>query len=293
MASSYLFLNGLRLHYLYLNLEAAGRPLVLLHALASNARIWEQVAPYLSEDGLTSFSPDLRGHGLSDKPDSEYGFETYRHDLRAFIDGLNLERPVLVGHSWGALLALDYAAEFPLGPRAPAGIVLVEGGISQLDQAPGTTWESVSEGLAPPGLAGMPQEEFLALHARHTRSWDPQGESAQIVLANFEIAADETIRPHLTFERHMQILRSIWEFQTFERLARLRCPACAILAVPPASQDSQEAGYLVANQRDAERALQVKPDLQIHWMADTVHDIPLQRPAELGDLIAGFVRQLR
>jgi pimeloyl-ACP methyl ester carboxylesterase len=292
MSSSYLFLNGLRLHYLYWNLDGDGRPVVLLHGLASNARIWERMAPYLSEQGLTSFSPDLRGHGLSDKPDGDYGFGTFRQDLQAILDGLNCERPVLVGHSWGALLALDYAARFPVGPRAPAGIVLVDGGISQLDQIPGATWEKIRARLAPPDLAGMPQEEFLATYARRNGSWDPQGEAAQIMLANFEVGQDETIRSHLTFERHMQILRSIWEFQTFESMARVRCPACAVLALPFRSSDPQEQDYLAAKQAGAERALQVKPDLELHWMEDTIHDIPLQRPAELGELIAGFARRL-
>jgi hypothetical protein len=138
----------------------------------------------------------------------------------------------------------------------------------------------------------MPQEEFLAGFARRNQSWDPDGEAAQVVLANFEIGEDETIRPRLTLERHMQILRSIWEFQTFEQLGRVRCPACAILAIPPVSQAPREPHSLAEKQAGAERARQIKPDLEIHWMEDTIHDAPLQRPAELGELIAGFARQL-
>src|SRR3990172_1189951 len=100
MNSSYFLLNGLRVHYLHWNLGDAGRPVVLLHGLASNARIWELVAPELVLAGLVPLAPDLRGHGLTDKPDGDYGFETYRRDLLAFLDAAQVERPVLVGHSW-------------------------------------------------------------------------------------------------------------------------------------------------------------------------------------------------
>ncbi len=49
MSSSYLLLGDLRAHYLGWNLAGKGRPAVLLHGLASNARIWELAAPFLAE----------------------------------------------------------------------------------------------------------------------------------------------------------------------------------------------------------------------------------------------------
>ncbi len=90
------------MHYLSWNAASSGVPVVLVHGLASNARIWEKVAPFLVDGGLASYALDLRGHGLTDKPDSDYGFDTYYRDLSAFMDALNLEKPLLVGHSWGA-----------------------------------------------------------------------------------------------------------------------------------------------------------------------------------------------
>jgi pimeloyl-ACP methyl ester carboxylesterase len=109
MTSSYLFINNLRIHYLRWDSDNERRPVLLLHGLASNARIWELIGPRLAELGWSAIAPDARGHGLTDKPDGDYGFGTFRGDLLALIDALNLEQPLLVGHSWGALIALDYA----------------------------------------------------------------------------------------------------------------------------------------------------------------------------------------
>jgi pimeloyl-ACP methyl ester carboxylesterase len=166
--SSYLFTNNLRVHYLKWGSLTIERPVLLLHGLASNARIWELAAPRLAQAGLRPLAWDGRGHGLSDAPDGDYGFDTYLRDLSAFIETCGLERPLLVGHSWGGLLALDYAARRPVGPRAPAGIVLVDGGMNQFDDS-GLSWEEVRERLTPPRLAGTPLAEFMQLLQQYSR----------------------------------------------------------------------------------------------------------------------------
>jgi pimeloyl-ACP methyl ester carboxylesterase len=301
MPSSYLLLNGLRTHYLHWEADDSARPAVLLHGLASNARIWELVAPRLVERGLRPLAPDGRGHGLTDKPDGDYGFETFRRDTLAFIDACNLERPILVGHSWGASLAVDYAAQFPVGPRAPAGILLVDGGVIQHDRVPGATWEAMRERLTPPRLAGTPLEEFLARIAPFTAGLSPDGAPPDavesIILANFEIAQDETIWPRLTFERHMQIVRALWEFQAYARLGKVRCPAWAALAQEPAPRSPGNERFLELKRWGVEQARGALPGLQVRWFEDTYHDIPLHRPAGLADLIAEFsaevIRELR
>jgi pimeloyl-ACP methyl ester carboxylesterase len=292
MQSSYFLLNDLRFHYLHWNLGEDGRPVVLLHGLASNARIWELVAPELVTLGFVPLAPDLRGHGLTDKPDGDYGFATMRRDILAFLNAAQLERPLLVGHSWGAMVALDFAAQFPIGPRAPAGLILLDGGVTQLDDDSGATWEQTRDRLAPPRLGGTPQEVFLDRLAEWTHPWGTDEQVSQIILANFELAQDETIWPRLTFERHMQIVRAMWEFKTYERLGRLRCPAEAILAVPPEPHFPGEAGSLERKKRGAGKAREALPGLKVHWMADTVHDIPLHRPGELAGLIDEFAEWL-
>jgi pimeloyl-ACP methyl ester carboxylesterase len=288
MPSSYLLLKDLRLHYLHWNLSGTGRPVVLLHGLASNARIWELVAPRLAERGLVVLAPDQRGHGLTDKPDGDYGFDVFRQDLLAFIDKLGLEHPLLVGHSWGGMVALDYAARFPLGPAAPCGLVMVDGGLGQLDDEPGDSWEQVSARLAPPHLAGMPLDEFMERLAAWTGSWRTDEAVLPILLANFEVSEAETIQPHLSYAHHMQILRAMWEFKTYEQHRRVRCPTLGVVAEPAEPLSAEQAEWLARKRRGVARSQHAHPGLQVHWMPGTVHDIPLHRPAELAALLLGF-----
>lgn len=294
MPSSYLYLNGIRVHYLQWETQGDGIPIVLLHGLASNARIWELVAPHLAAQGYSVFAPDARGHGLTDKPDGDYGFEPYTKDLAAYVEACHLDHPLLVGHSWGASRAIDFAARFALGPLSPRGIVLVDGGFGQLDE-PGTTWDEVRQRLTPPRLAGTPLDVFLEMMSRYHPIWkDEQIQS--IVLGNFEIYEDsagiELIAPRLTFEHHMQIVAAMWEFKTFEIAPRLRCPVLAIPASPTSPGTEAERQFLSYKERGLSHMQEILPGLLVHWMTDSIHDIPLQHPAELAGLIGEFTRQI-
>ena len=65
-----------------------GQPLVLLHGLASNARIWDGVAPRLVGAGLRVVALDLRGHGESDQPDDGYDFASVGQYVSSALAGL-------------------------------------------------------------------------------------------------------------------------------------------------------------------------------------------------------------
>ena len=210
LTDSYILLNDLRFHYRYCGDAPAGRPILLLHGLASNARIWDLVAPRLA-DRYRVFALDQRGHGLTDKPDDGYDFNTIVRDALAFVEAMSLERPVLVGHSWGANVVLHYAATRAVGPNAPSAIGLVDGGVHSLG-ATGMTWEQTAEMLRPPPLAGTPREVFI----ERMKGFVPDPtmitpQIIEIVLGNFEILPDDTIRPRLTLERHLAILRALYD----------------------------------------------------------------------------------
>jgi len=290
--SSYLLLNDLRVHYLRWGEPGHGQAVVLLHGLASNARIWELTAPYLAEAGFDLIAPDQRGHGLTDKPDSDLGFSTYTQDLLALITSLELDRPILVGHSWGASVALDYAARFAIGRRAPAGIVLVDGGLIQMNAIPGATWEEMRDRLTPPRLAGMPLDDFLDLLRRPRPDWQPNEQAIRIILGNFEIREDETIAPRLRFEQHMQIVRAMWDFDTLERFVQLRCPALLLPAYPPSPLSTEEQDYLQTKEMGLAEILKVNSRVQYDWIQDSIHDIPLQHPQKLARRIIQFAQTL-
>lgn len=288
MRSFIAVVNGLRLHGLRWDELDRGRPALLLHGLASNARIWERVAPALEQGGLAPVALDLRGHGLSDKPNDGFDWATISDDVCAVVCDLGMQSPILIGHSWGAGLALHLAASGLGDEAAPSGIVLIDGGISQLDDLPGATWERVSELLAPPALAGMSRQDLLRRLSDPSRRWQPDPQSLDITLANFEVLPDDTVRPRLSREHHMQLLRGLYDFRTYAAFERVRCPTLVVSARPPEPRRLEEEAHLLLKDKGVERARQVIPDLHAVWMEDTVHDIPLQRPAELASTILSW-----
>lgn len=280
----------MRQHYLRWGENDAGRPVVLVHGLAYTARTWDYVAPALAEKGWSPTAPDQRGHGLSDKPEGDYSFDVIVSDLAAFIQATHAERPLLVGHSWGGMVALDYAGRYSSGALGPAGLVLVDGGIGQLSDIPGATWEKVRDFLAPFDSTGQPLEAVQQRLLRPNSTWSMTEDLLPSLLANYEIDENETVAPRLEHARHIQILQHIWEFNSRAHYPRVRCP---VLMVPTRPKEPLDGFARLRNEyrlRGIEQAQAVIRDLRVHWMKDTIHDVPFQRPRELALLIDQFGR---
>jgi len=263
-------------------------PLLLLHGLASASRIWDLVAPRLAMDRRV-VALDQRGHGLSDKPDDGYDFATIVADDLAAVDALNLGSHFAVaGHSWGANVALELAAR---QPERVSALLLVDGGFGMLRERPGATWEQISHDLAPPRFTGTPRETFLG--------WVRQGipnagtDVEEIELNIVELRADGTVAPRLSFERHMRILRAMWDEDADDLFGKVRAPTLYALAEGLRADAGAEDGFLAAKRRGALLAHQrmtAAPIVEVYWMPDTVHDIPLHRPDALAARMVDFLR---
>jgi len=98
-------------------------PLVLIHGMAGDASFWSSMVRALGA-GHRVIIPELRGHGRSAQPaDGRYSIGDHAADLVAVVEGLGLERVVLVGHSFGASVALEAAT---LMPTQVAGMLLLD-----------------------------------------------------------------------------------------------------------------------------------------------------------------------
>jgi N-formylmaleamate deformylase len=109
--SHMLDLSSGRFHYLNWGTEHSERPdLVLLHGITSSAASWVRVGPALA-GRYRVYALDMRGHGDSIKPAAgAYSLQETARDALEFIEALSLERPVLMGHSWGGATALVLAS---------------------------------------------------------------------------------------------------------------------------------------------------------------------------------------
>jgi pimeloyl-ACP methyl ester carboxylesterase len=93
-----------------------GPPLVLLHGAVSDSRDWRPQLADLSGD-FTVVAWDAPGCGRSFDPPDDYGLHGYADCLAAFIEALGLERPHVLGLSFGSGLALELFRRHPSVPR--------------------------------------------------------------------------------------------------------------------------------------------------------------------------------
>jgi pimeloyl-ACP methyl ester carboxylesterase len=90
----------------------SGPPLLLLHGIGSRYVSWIPVIDQLGAH-FRLIAPDFRGHGDSNKPDSGYLHSDYAADLDGLVDALEIERPSIIGHSLGAIVAYAWAGANP------------------------------------------------------------------------------------------------------------------------------------------------------------------------------------
>ena len=87
----------------------------------------------------------------------------------------------------------------------------------------------------------------------------------------------------------MAILRSMWDMDLEATYDMLRRPALALVAVPAQSRAEQR--QLFETRRASLERLRARcPLLEVQWSPDTIHDLPLQRPALLAEAIARIAR---
>jgi pimeloyl-ACP methyl ester carboxylesterase len=249
-----------------------GVPFLLVHGLASNARTWDGVAVRLLACGHPVVTVDLRGHGRSSKPDGPYDVATVADDLAALIDVMELGRPIVAGQSWGGNVVVELAARHPGATR---GIVCVDGGwLEPSREFP--DWDACRAALAPPRLTGRRFSEIDGYVRSAHPDWPESG--IRGTLANFEVRADGTVAPWLTFDHHIAVLRGLWEHRPSGRFPDLRVP---VLLAPV---DGGDTDWTRRKRRDVQAAAAVIPDAGVRWFVGD-HDIHAQRPDELSSVM--------
>lgn len=107
--------TGVRMEYVEQG-PADGVPVVFLHGVTDSWRSFEHVLPLLPQS-VHAYAISAWGHGGSSRPDRGYLLSDRSTDLRAFMDAMGLERPIIVGHSMGSMVAQRFVVDHP--DRAP------------------------------------------------------------------------------------------------------------------------------------------------------------------------------
>jgi len=110
MTENKINIKGLSIFY---KVFGEGKPLLILHGWGSKNDKWQTTAKLLTGKGFQVIVPDLPGFGQSDDPDKIWDFDDYSNFTNDFINGLDLRKLSLLGHSFGGSIAIKYATEHP------------------------------------------------------------------------------------------------------------------------------------------------------------------------------------
>ena len=92
--------------------DGNGTPCVLLHGSFVDGTFWKKQTTDFRKD-FKVIVPDLRGHGLSDKPECEYTPQVMAQDIYDLVRELGIKQTSIVGHSLGCRIALQFVLSFP------------------------------------------------------------------------------------------------------------------------------------------------------------------------------------
>ena len=194
---------------------------------------------------------------------------------------LGIEHPILVGHSWGAMVALQFAA---VKAEQVKALVLVDGATNQLSARPGWSREQAIKDLAPPRFAGTPRETFLSYYRNSPLGGQWSSELEESILKIVQLRDDDAVAPRLDYENHLQIISAMWDQPTFELYRKVHCTTTLIVAdQEPVNETMKE--FMNMRKQGIAHIQEVRSDVRIVIMHNTMHDIPLQHPEELAEII--------
>jgi pimeloyl-ACP methyl ester carboxylesterase len=106
---SYTDVNGLSIAY---RVAGRGPALVMLHGFLSDSRCWRRQLAELA-DQFTVVAWDAPGAGLSSDPPGTFRIADWSRCLAEFLDVLGVEQALVLGLSWGGILAQEFYRLYP------------------------------------------------------------------------------------------------------------------------------------------------------------------------------------
>src|SRR4029453_9847702 len=226
-----------------------------------------------------------RAPGLGGGRPSGAGCDGTTAAAAAVIRATRLRRPFVVGHSWGANVALELAVRHP---RLVSGAILLDGGFSSMRDR--FDWRTAKRVLSPPALGGIPVEAFLSGIPEPTgQARTPEIET--VVLSLVRVDGHGRVHPRLARANHLKILHALWAQDTDVLLRRVRVPTL-VLAARTRDVASDQADFARAKADAARRVRAIGSPITFEWI-EGIHDVPLQRPEAVARRIARFAREAR
>lgn len=241
-----------------------GPPVVLIHGLADDHRLWRYQIPAL-QDRFTTIAIDLRGHGRSSKPAGPYSVPLFAADVLALLDQLDIERASLVGLSMGGGTSQTFALAYPDRVRSLALLSTSSDFVQKTrDRFHARAELAEREGMVPEMVESMVERWFTPrFREEHP---DEVEQTRATVLANNPFAFAASARANS--ERN-------WT----DRLGEIRCPVLFV----GGAEDPGDA------RRSAAAFEQGLPDVEIHILEDASHLLPVEQPERTNGLLRRFL----
>jgi N-formylmaleamate deformylase len=245
--------NGIEIHYRRTGGDK--QPIVLLHGLTGSGATWLPIARVLEHD-FDVVMPDARGHGGSSAPTHGYTYDDHANDVLGLIRALELDRPIVVGHSMGGMVAAVVASRARL-----RGVILVDPTFLSAERQREVRDSDVAEQHR--RLLALAKSDVIAdLRARHPRRSPEIIELGADAGQATRLAAFDVLTPPNPDYR--DVVRAI------------DVPSLLVIGDSP----------VVTLEMAAElgmRALQIR---------DAGHGVPFDQPERLAEVVASFLCKL-
>ena len=235
-------------------------------------------------------SPDQRGHGKTDQPDTGYDWLTVSTDVVEAMDALATGLAREGGGRWVTPGAPTWPGNGMAWPPStqngfPSWPAIDEMARVDWTRWPGATWESFSSRLRPREKSPARGSQFLSrLSQQLSECWSDQ--LADIVMSMVEEDDQGNVRDILRPSSHAQVLEAMWNEPSSTMFPDVRCPALIVTAGSRANSNSE---FAQLRRQMADAAEAAIADCRVEWIPDTMHDIGYHKPAELAQVLRSFL----
>lgn len=263
----FIHINGLRLHYLEWGRENQST-MLLLPGIGDDAHIWDHFAGNVA-DRFRIVALDQRGHGRSDRAlPPAYSSEHYVADIDQFVQALQLQDIILIGHSMGALHATRYAA---LRPEQAAALIHAD-----IEPCP-PAWNkkyllNLYETL-PDAYAS------IGKYVQETRKNSPYAEEEMLRrIASFALEEGKDGKWRTRYDREV-----LFHFDCYDLRPYLRDIQCPTLVIR--GQESRVMGYEAAREMS-----DIIPKGKLAEIPKAAHPVHTDNPGEFLRVVLGFLQ---
>ncbi len=232
--------------------------------------VWSRLASHLP--GWRLIALDQRGHGGSEQPASGYSVRSVVADSVSAIRQLGLQRPVLVGHSWGGAIALELAAAHP---ELVSALAFVDGPAADVSGA--MTQEVAAAQMldGARGYAGV--EAACAAQERYLgQAWGM--DLIPFVERSLRRLPEGGATSKLTLEARLEILSSMYEYRPAELFRRVEGPL--LLSLANWTRETKSEAFLSWKRAAAAQAQEQRSDAWVRWY-ESHHEVTLFQPGRL------------